>query len=107
MQLKIKRTQKMTGLVSKKPVFGLSFRAEYSEEERAAINSYNIGGELLYKTQILTVTIASLKAGHHIECPDLETLCKAEEEIHGVCKGLKNYLAVAQTFNGQDEVFEY
>lgn len=107
MHLKIKRTMEMKGLVSKKPVFGISFRADYTEEERSAINQYNLGGELLYRAEKLTVTIKSLKDGHYIECPDLEHLLKEEGEIHKICEGLKNYLRIAQTFDGREEVVEF
>lgn len=97
----------MKGLVSKKPVFGINFRVDYSEDERAAINRYNLGGEILYHTDKLTVTIKSITGGHYTECPDLDSLLKTEEEIHDYCKGLKNYLDVAQTFDGMDVVIEF
>ena len=107
MQLKIKRSMEMKGLVSKKPVFGINFRADYSEEERASINSYNLGGDVLLRKEKLTVTIKSLKDGHYTECPDLATLLETEEEIHNVCKNLRTYLDVAKTFNGQEIVVEF
>jgi hypothetical protein len=97
----------MKGLVSKKPVFGIGFRADYTDEERAAINQYNLGGELLHKTERLTITIKSLKDGHYIECPDLEHLLKQEEELRTVCEGLKNYLRLAKSFDGREEVVEF
>lgn len=107
MQLKIKRSMEMKGLVSKKPVFGLNFRADYSEEERSAINSYNLGGDILLQKEKLTITIKSLKDGHYTECPDLGTLLETEEEVHNVCKNLKQYLEVAKTFDGRDVVIEF
>lgn len=107
MNLKVKRACEMKGLVSKKPVFGINFRGDYTEEERAAINGYNLGGEVIYHTEKLTVTIKSLKDGHYIECPDLDTLLKTEEEIHTACKGLKNYLTIAKSFDGREDVFEF
>lgn len=107
MQLKIKRSMEMKGLVSKKPVFGINFRADYTEEERAAINSYNLGGETILQKEKLVVTIKSLKDGHYTECPDLDTLLKTEDEIHAACKGLKNYLDIAKTFDGRDVVVEF
>jgi len=107
MQLKIKRSMEMKGLVSKKPVFGINFRADYSEQERADINKYNLGGEVIYHTEKMTVTIKSLKDGHYTECPDLETLLKAEQEIQTAAKGLKHYLEIAKSFDGREEVFEF
>ena len=48
-----------------------------------------------------------MKGGHYTECPDLETLLKTEDEIHATCKGLKNYLDIAQTFDGREDVIEF
>ncbi|MBK7469681.1 MAG: hypothetical protein IPI73_02605 [Betaproteobacteria bacterium] len=107
MQLKITRSQEMKGLVSKKAVFGLKFRVDYSEEERAAINRYNLGGEVLLNKEKLNVTVKSLKDGHYTECPDLGTLLETEDEVDKVCKHLKQYLDVAKTFDGRDIVVEY
>lgn len=97
----------MKGMISKKPVFGINFRGDYSEEERAAINAYNLGGDLLLQKEKLTVTVKSLKDGHYTECPDLSTLLKTEEEIHEMCRNLKQYLEVAKTFDGRDVVVEF
>ena len=46
MLLKIKRSQKSSMLG--KAVFGLSFRADISQEERALIDKYNLGGTIVY-----------------------------------------------------------
>lgn len=107
MQLKIKRTMEMKGLVTKKPVFGINFRGDYTPEEKVAINSYNLGGEVILNKEKLTVTIKSLQGGHFTECPDLQTLLDTEKQIHDACEGLKKYLAVAETFDGQELVFEF
>jgi len=107
MQLKIKRSMEMKGLVSKKPVFGINFRADYTDEERAAINAYNLGGDLVLQKDKLNVTVKSLKDGHYLECPDLANLIDTEDEIEKACKNLKNYLDVAKTFDGRDIVIEF
>lgn len=48
----------------------------------------------------LEITVASLARGQHIECKDLSELSEAEEAVRGACRNLKNYLEVANSFNG-------
>lgn len=107
MQLKITRKMEMQGVFSKKPVFGITFRVDYNDEEKTAINSYNLGGDVLLQKEKLLITIKSLKDGHYTECPDLAALLETEEQIMGVCKNLKSYLEVAKTFDGRDVVVEF
>lgn len=51
MQLHIKRSQRKGGVFGGKIYFALDVRAEYSAEERADINKYELGGELVYSSQ--------------------------------------------------------
>src|ERR1700722_2568958 len=55
----------------------------------------------------LSITIASLGRGHHIECKDMEELLESEDTIRTSCKNLTRYLEVADTFNGSEVVVEY
>jgi hypothetical protein len=55
----------------------------------------------------LSVTIASLAKGHHIECKDMEELLEAEDTLRTACKNLTRYLEVANTFNGSEIVVSY
>jgi hypothetical protein len=48
----------------------------------------------------LTITIASLGKGQHIECKDLRELREAEETVLQACRELRDYLNVAASFNG-------
>lgn len=48
----------------------------------------------------LNISIASLGRGHHIECKDLPELLEAEKALIEACRGLKQYLDAAATFNG-------
>lgn len=107
MQLKLKRSMEMKGLISKNAVYSLNFRADYTEDEREDINKYNLGGEVLLHKEKLNITIKSLKDGHHIECVDLNELLQTEAQVHGVCKNLKNYLDMAKTFDGRVDVVEF
>ena len=51
MQLKIKRSQRSGGVFGNKVLFALDLRAEYTPEERASINKYNLGGEVIYNSE--------------------------------------------------------
>lgn len=55
----------------------------------------------------LSISIASLGRGHHIECKDLEELLESEDAIRNACKNLTRYLEVASTFDGSEVVIEY
>jgi len=48
----------------------------------------------------LNISIASLGRGHHIECKDLPELLDAEKTLMEACRGLKQFLEAAATFNG-------
>ncbi len=51
MQLKVKRSQSTTGLISKSVLFCADIRAEYTDDERANINKYALGGEVIYNSR--------------------------------------------------------
>lgn len=51
MQLKIQRSQRKGGVFGGKAIFALNVRAEYTDEERANINKYKLGGEIIYSSQ--------------------------------------------------------
>jgi hypothetical protein len=51
MQLKIRRNQSTTGLFSQSVVFCADIRAEYTDEERANINKYSLGGDVIYNSR--------------------------------------------------------
>lgn len=55
----------------------------------------------------LSVTVDGLIAGQHIECKDLDELLGAELAMQEACKNTKNYLNVASTFDGREEVLEF
>jgi len=113
-------------------IFILGIRAEYTPEERANINQYNLGGEIIYDSKAtqqyleratsaptlkaiglvalakmnLTVTIASLQKGHTIECKDLAELLECEDAICTACKNVKTFLQAAATFDGREIVVD-
>ena len=136
MQLLVQRSQRAPQKLfgSGPPLFTSYIRAEYTEEERANINKYQLGGDVVYSSRAaqerlaragqhletggmgilkglgalalskmdLTITIASLQKGHHIECKDLVELLDAEETIISVCKEVSGHLKAAETFDGRE-----
>ena len=138
MQLKVKRSQRTSGLMGRNVLFCADIRAEYTEEERANINKYSLGGDVIYNSRAATehlermgrqvngtamgllkglgslalskmnlnVTIASLQQGHHIECKDLGELLECEDAILTACKGIKVFLAAAETFDGREIIVD-
>jgi hypothetical protein len=50
MQLKLARSQKTKGMMSKSVVFMLDARAEYSPEETANIKKYGLGNQTIYNS---------------------------------------------------------
>ncbi len=51
MQLRIQRSQRKGGVLGGKIYFALDVRAEYTAQERADINKYELGGEVIYNSQ--------------------------------------------------------
>lgn len=140
MRLKLTRSQKESGMISKSVVFMLDARSELTPEETAAVKKYKLGNQVIYNSEAaarhldsahgsldsgtaggliggmasmamarmkLNISIDSLQKGHHIECKDLDELLGAEEAVRNACEMLKQYLEVAKSFDGSEEVLEY
>ena len=134
MRLKLSRSQKTGGMITKKVTFILNASADYSNEEQANIKKYGLGPQNIYDSAAarkhmdnassqgnvlkglasvalakmsLSITIGSLGIGHQVECQSLEELLSAEDAIKTACEHLKVYLAVADSFDGREEVIEY
>jgi hypothetical protein len=50
------------------------------------------------------VTVASLLRGAHIECRDLNELCGAEQAIEQAGEKIRDFIDVARTFDGREEI---
>ena len=133
MQVLIKRGQRQGGMLGGKTIFILGIRAQYTDEERANINKYNLGGEVIYDSKAaqghyenaaaaptllrslgyaalakmnLSVSVASLQRGHSIECKDFVELLECEEALVNACKNLRTLIAAATTFDGREIVVD-
>lgn len=96
--------------------FSLYGRSEITNEERALIEKYKVGGYVLatYKRQSkvegadpidVRIHVAEIIAGRSIETDDIATLLDLEKAMKDGCVNLKNLLAVMATFGGE-EVFD-
>lgn len=135
MQLKLKRSQKTSGMMSKTVVFILDARADLTEEEKTNVQKYELGKDVIYSSEAtkalkeaarlpgtgtlgmlarvamskltLSITINSLCSGHQIDCKSLQEVLEAEEAVKEACALLRIYLTAAATFDGREEVIEY
>jgi hypothetical protein len=62
---------------------------------------------MLMAKMSLTISIASLGKGHHIECKELPELLGAEETVREACRNLTKYLQIAETFDGSETVIDF
>lgn len=135
MQLHLKRSQKVGGILSKSVVFAIDAQAQYSEQERALINKYKLGSLIIYESETakkhgdalrghqrgmlgtlaslamhrlsLHITVDSLAQGHHLELKDMNELLGAEEALAEACRTSKVYLETAETFDGREVVLDF
>ena len=132
MQLKITRSQKKAGMISKEVVFVLNVKSELTEEEKFAVQEYGLGKEVIYNSESsrkhldnagsggllkaatsiamhrlsLNITIDSLMQGQTIECKSLDEVLGAEDAIKEACANMKKYIDVASHFDGSSETIE-
>ena len=64
MQLKLKRSQKTSGMMSKSVVFILNARAELSDEEKANVAKYGLGKDVIYSSEAAK---RFSEAGSHVQ----------------------------------------
>lgn len=134
MQLKIRRSQKTTGMLSKSVTFMLDARVELTNEEAGAVSKYKLGGQCIYNSAnsqkhlaaadaaagpvgalialakhrlSLNIHVNDLYQGQHIECKDLDELLGAEQAVRDACAMLRRYLDTAMCFDGSEEVIPY
>jgi hypothetical protein len=133
MQLKIKRSQREGGVMSKTAIFCLDARAEFTQQELQSITRYKLHGQVIYNSEAsrknlenarseggikglasiamaamkLNITVGSLSQGQHIECKSLDELLGAEEAIMTACENLKSYLDTAATFDGREVLIDF
>jgi len=125
MKLIIEREQRTAGLINKKQVFAVTFRAELSQTEREAINKYLLADEILYashtvidegsgllglasrlkfSSMIKTLNVRELVKGKTIECGEIVEMKGVEEQVLEAAQNFKLILDTAATFGGREVI---
>lgn len=115
MKVKITKTQDK-GMLSSNVTFKVKAQVEISDEERNLIKHYNIGGITLLERKkknifgeltndIIKITVNDFTIGQVFSCKDLGEIISFKENIKEATINLKNILAVARNFEGE-ETFE-
>ena len=121
MKLLLRRDQRQ-GLLGK-VIFTLDVRAQISSEERASIDTYKLGKEILYARNKdvpheegwkgvgkllvfhalnLTISVNDLVEGKKIECKDILEMLAAEEQIKDAAISFGRVLEAAARFGGEE-----
>ena len=128
MRLKFRRSQRMSGIMSKSAIFSLEARVDISSEEVAHIQKYKMGSEVLYTRErvaadtsghaswrgvarnlaatatALTIRIDDLVKGTKVECKDILEMLDVESEILAACKNFRSVLASMAHFDGEEVI---
>ena len=131
MQLKLTRSQKTTGMMTKTVVFVIAAQAVLSAEEQALVQKYGLGKDTIYASEAmrdnldgakgcgwrgpislakaamsLRITVDSLTHGQTVECKSLDEALAAEEAIMNACQNLLGYIKTAQTFDNTTQTID-
>ena len=128
MRLRLRRSQRTAGLMSKTTVFSLEARVDITDEEQQHIQKYKMGQEVLYSKErvspdrsgetsigafarniaaaatALTVRIDDLIKGTKVECKDILEMMAVEEQIVSACKTFQSVLANMAYFDGEEVI---
>lgn len=123
MKLLLRRDQRTSTFG--KAIFTLDVRAEISPDERARIDKYKLGKELLYvrNTNVpddpgwkgvgkllifhalnITLSVNDLVSGKRIECKDILEMLAAENQIKDAATNFGRILEAASHFGGEEVI---
>lgn len=130
MKLRLNKSQRSTGVMSKKVVFSLGAQVDLTAQEAEYVKKYKMGSVVLYnKDRVnpemhdyasgkgimrnlsaiamnINLTTNDLVIGRTIECKDINEIIDAEVTVKSACQGLKNLLEACAGFEGE-EILEY
>ncbi len=128
MRIRFRRSQRMSGLLSKSAVFTLEARADITDEDMGHVKKYKMGHEVIYSRErvppdrtgsgsltgiaqnlaayatALTIRIDDLISGTKIECKDILEMMAVEEQIVTACQTFKNVLNSMAHFDGEEVI---
>jgi len=126
MKLRLKKSQRSTGVMSKKVMFSLDAQVDLTAQETDYIRKYKMGKEVIYnKDRVnpemhdyksgkgimrnlsaiamnINLTVDDLVKGRTIECKDISEILDAEASVKSACAGLKNLLEACSGFEGEE-----
>ena len=130
MKLRLNKSQRSSGVMSKKVVFSLGAQVDLSAQEADYVKKYKMGSSILYnKDRVnpemhdyksgkgimrnisaiamnINLTVDDLVKGRIIECKDITEMIDAEASVKSACQGLKNLLEACAGFQGE-EIIDY
>jgi len=130
MKLRLNKSQRSSGVMSKKVVFSLGAHVDLTAQEADYVKKYKMVSAVLYnKDRVnpemndyksgkgvmrnlsaiamnINLTVDDLVTGRTIECKDINEIIDAEDTVKSACKGLKNLLEACAGFEGE-EIVEY
>lgn len=130
MKLRLNKSQRTAGVMSKNVVFSLGAQVDLTAAEAGYVNKYKMGKETVYnKARInpelhdynsvkgivrnfsaaainINLTVDDLVKGRTIECKDIGEMLDAEATVKSACSNLKNLLEACAGFEGE-EVIDY
>ena len=130
MKLRLNKSQRSAGMMSKNVVFSLGAQVDLSAQEAEFVKKYKMGKEIVYnKDRVnpelhdyksgkglirnlsaiamnINLTVDDLVKGRTIECKDISEMLDAEASVKSACSGLKNLLEACAGFEGE-EIIDY
>lgn len=130
MKLRLNKSQRSSGVMSKKVVFSLGAQVDLSAQEADYVKKYKMDREVLYNkdrinqkaalpstvgglvrdisamTMNINLTVADLIKGLTIECKDITEILDAEATVKTACGNLKGLLDACAGFEGE-EIINY
>jgi hypothetical protein len=125
MKLILEREQRSAGMMSKRQVFSVTFRAEVDQKDRDMIDTLKLADDELYsshdiidpgagllglasrmamKNKIKTLNVRELVNGKTIECENIVEMKAVEGQVIEAAENLKAILDTAATFGGREVI---
>ncbi len=130
MKLRLSKSQRTAGVMSKNVVFSLAAQVDLTAAEAGYVSKYKMGKEVIYnKDRVnpemhdyksgkgimrnlsamamnINLTVDDLVKGRTIECKDISEMLQAEATVKSACESLKHLLEACAGFEGE-EVIDY
>jgi len=130
MKLRLNRSQRTSGVMSKNVVFSLGAQVDLTAEEAGYVKKYKMNKQVLYnKDRVnpelhdyksgkglmrnlsaiamnINLTVDDLVGGRTIECKNIGEILDAEDTVKSACQGLKQLLEACSGFEGE-EIIDY